>query len=158
MRYDRDDIITTIYDDKKIEFNFYFDKKLTDDGKKIIKAILSLNGTLKQIADTLIQQLYYELSRTCRTELVKKVFIEISNVYYPSKEDYSGSPRVSKRSDGDINMDFFTEYIIETETGEGIIRDRNLGFVCGTTLGRFNKKQRKFREISNSMLSCCELL
>lgn len=150
--------------DKGIEYHFYFDAKEDEDGRKLVTAIFNLNGNMLYVARALIDQLHDELKDVCRTELVKQVFIDIRDVYYPyDNEDNqaSSTPRPSYVRNSlleDINMDFYTDYLIKKEEREGIISDVYWGYYCCTTLGRFSRKDRKFYEVSNSMLSKCELM
>lgn len=123
------------YKEKDITFFFFFDKESDEDERKMAKRVFTKKN-IKNIAQALIKQLYDELSHTCRTELVKYVYIDIRGVYKPDKKT--------------INMDFFTEYVFE-ENGDD-------GFYCGTTLGRYDIESKQFTEISNSMLDCCRLI
>ena len=151
----KEDLILTLFDGG-IEYNFYFDRDASEDERKIGEAILNLPDILEQVKNALMNQLTEELKDTCRTELVKKVFIYVSDIYYPTGN--GSSPRCSYTDSKDINMSFYTEYIVSImKTDEGI-SDTERGFYCDSTLGRFNRKDKKFYEISNSMLSNCRLL
>jgi hypothetical protein len=153
----KEDFINSVIDKRGIVHNFYFDAKEDEDGRKIARAIFADVKNLYVVAEALIQQLYDELKRTCRTELVEEVWIDVSDVYYPQKIQGS-SPRPCQNSDGDINMNFYTDYLIEkTKIGE-CVSWCHFGFYCPTTIGRFNRKQKQFTEVSNSMLSKCELM
>ena len=134
----REDVIGT-HIDGNIVFCFSFVGIPHKKERKIAKAILNKTNR-KVVADALIKQLHNELNIVCRTELVKEVNIGVSSVYYPDSDR------------NDINMDFYTDYIVQKEMN--IVR----GFVCPETIGRYSRKDRKFYEISNSMLSCCCLL
>jgi len=140
-------------------FYFYFDSKADEEERKIAGAILN-KANRKVVADALWKQLHEELNTTCRTELVREVFIDVSSVYYPisAKNGYAGSssPRPAHGEDK-INMDFWADYIIQKEIRQGL---PNLywGFYCCETIGRFSRKEKKFTEINNNMLSKCELM
>ncbi len=145
-RYEKDKITNCMIDD--VIFYFYFEDKTDDRERKIAKVIVLKHK--EEIAKTLIQQLHDELKTVCRTELVTEVWIDVSDVYYPISGatgvtgDSSKMPCCAQDS---INIDFWTDYIIKDDTG----------FCCPQTLGRFSRKQRRFKEISNSMLSRCEV-
>lgn len=165
MNRTRDNLIGTHTKDS-IVFYFYFEDKASEDEIKVGTAIFKLDGILKQVSEELLEQLNRELSLTCRTELVKAVYVDVSDVYYPHS-NHNGqscsSPRISYVVEGvegnkdDINMDFYTDYVIQRDNRPGMC-DALHGFTCCSTLGRFSRKDKKFREISNSMISCCELL
>jgi len=143
-RYEEDKIIDCTVGN--VVFHFYFDKGEDDRERRIAKVIILLNT--EEIAQSLIQQLHDELKSVCRTELVTEVWIDVSDTYYPisggAGGDSSKMPCVAQDA---INIDFYTDYVIKGDTG----------FVCPATLGRFSRKQRRFTEISNSMLSRCEV-
>ena len=140
----------------KMVFFFYFGNKADGDERKIATAILRLDGVQEQICKALLDQLHTQLNTECRTELVRQVFVDISRVYYPAKCIEGSGARPHSKSDGDINMDFYTDYLIK-EDREGAI-SHCWGFICPCTLGRFSRKDKKFSEISNSMLSSCGIM
>ena len=149
-----------------IIFYFYFGEKTYEDEKRIAQAIFNLDGVIKQVSEELLDQLNRELNTTCRTELVRAVYVDVSDVYYPHRNDAGqscSSPRISYVIEGiegnkdDINMDFYTDYVMLRTKRQGMC-DELHGFTCCSTLGRFSRKDKKFREISNSMISKCELL
>lgn len=146
-----------VYINGQIVFHFFFDSKADEDERKIAGAILD-EANRKIVADALWEQLHSELNTVCRTELVKEVFIDVSHVYYPVSRWGVGtsSPRPTHGED-EINMDFWADYIIQKEIRQGL---PNLywGFFCSETIGRFSRKEKKFTEISNNMLSKCELM
>ena len=150
MRNKDDHIL--IYFKDGVEFHFYFTPKTDNKERKIATAIFNLDGTIEQIVDALMEQLHRELDDTCRTELVKKVFIDVGDICYPDGIGCSYRPK------DDVNMDFYTEYVVKIEKALAGMCDNIRGFVCCNTLGRFSRKNKKFYEISNSMLSSCELL
>ena len=113
--------------------------------KRIAKTILT-KANMKVVAEALIKQLVDELSVTCRTEDVREVWIDVSDVYYPDSDK------------NDVNMDFYTDYVTQRGGTEGGLMDRFYGFVSPNTIGRYSRKDKKFYEISNSMLSSCELM
>lgn len=158
IRRTKDNYIGT-HIDGDVAFYFYFENKAHEEERKIAGAILN-KANRKVVADALWEQLHSELNTTCRTELVKEVFIDVGSVYYPisSKGNRIGgsSPRPTHAQDA-INMDFYTDYLIQQEIREGL---PNLywGFYCCETIGRFSRKQKKFTEISNNMLSKCDLM
>jgi len=149
------------YTKGNVVFYFYFDKKAYEDERKIATAIFNLKGIKKQVSNALLEQLHSELNAVCRTELVKEVFVDVSGVYYAN--DYAGNKRISychnaNDTDVEINMDFYTDYLIKKEIKEGIVSNSYWGFCCCSTLGRFSRKDKKFREISNNMISKCEIM
>jgi hypothetical protein len=155
-RSKRDEI--GVYIDGQIVFHFYMDSGASDEERKIAGAILNKERR-KQVADALLQQLHDELSVTCRTELVKEIWIDVSSVYYPvaEKGEPGGSSPRPTWGQGEINMDFYTDYLVQRVEPIGRAA-YDEGFYCCETLGRFSRKDKKFYEISNSMLSKCELM
>ncbi len=135
-------------------FYFYMDSRSRDDERKIAGAILG-KVQRKIVADALMAQLHGELNTTCRTELVKEVYIDVSDVYYPTGN--GSSPRPSYGGKDAINMDFSTDFVIGKVIRDGC-NDYYEGFTSNITLGRFSRKAKKFTEISNSMLGKCELM
>ena len=135
---------------KNVVVKFYFDQKTDEEDRKIVTAIFNLKGTLQTVADALIQQLHDELNVTCRTELVKEIFVDVDDIYYTNRDRFD--------KDDNINMDFYTDYLVQKEIREGYPTPIYHGFYCGTTLGRFNRKDRKFQEVSNSMIDKCRIM
>ena len=78
----KSDDIGVHIDGQKV-FHFNMASKTDDDERKIATAILSNKETMKQVADALWQQLHDELNVACRTELVKEIWIDVYDVYYP---------------------------------------------------------------------------
>ena len=140
-RYDYNKIGECIIND--IPFYFYLDDKIEEEEERITRFILSKTENQKQVAKILIEQLHNELSKVCRTELVKEVFIDVYDVYYENRDP------------DEINMSFFTDYVIETIPKP---LDVTYGFYCDCTLGRYSRKNKEFREVSNNMLSKCEVM
>ena len=139
-RFDKNRITNCIIDN--VIFYFYFDDKADDRERRIAKVIILDNKI--DIAKALIKQLHDELKSICRTELADKVWIDVSDIYYPDGINFSKMPCCAK---DDVNMRFWTEYAINGDAK----------FFCSDTLGRFSRRQRRFYEISNSMLSRCEI-
>jgi len=127
---------------------FYFDQRTDERERKVTTAIFSLEGTLQTVADALEQQLHDELNITCRTELVKEIFVDVSRIYYPDRYPKGN----------DINMEFHTDYLVRKEIREGYLNPIYHGFYCGSTLGRFDRKKRQFREVSNNMIDKCHIM
>jgi len=154
----KEDLILTVFDGL-MEYNFYFDKKADEDERKIATAIFNLQGTptksspARQVINALMEQLHLELGDICRTDMVKEVFIDVSDIYYPIGNGSTDRPYHAK---DDINMTFYTDYVALKHKSKPL--DITRGFVCCNTIGRFSRKNKKFYEISNSMLSCCELM
>ena len=149
-----------VYIDGDKVFYFHFESQCSDEERKIAGAILRNKTNKKHVAGKLWEQLHRELNTLCRTELVKEIFITVSDVYYPvsAKGNNPGgsSPRPTW-GENEINMDFYTDYLVQrVEPIDGSPYDE--GFYCCETLGRFSRKDKKFYEISNNMLSKCELM
>jgi len=105
----KNELITVVIDDK-IECNFFFEENAYEDEIKIVTAIFNLEGIKEQVKDGLMTILN-QVSITCRTELVREVFVTVSSIYYPN--EHSGQPRPSlRRNLEDINMTFYTEYVV----------------------------------------------
>jgi hypothetical protein len=149
-----------VYIDGNKVFYFHFDTKCSDDERKIAGAILSVKANKKQVADALWEQLHSEMNTLCRTELVKEIFIDVSEVYYPVSakgQNPGGSSPRPTWGQNEINMDFYTDYLVQHVEPEGRAA-YDEGFYCCETLGRFSRKDKKFYEISNNMLSKCEIM
>ncbi len=115
--------------------------------------IFSSRVVPNQVIKALVKQLEDEVSIVGSTELVKEVNISISDVYYSNGR--------SQRCHGssEINMEFYTEFIIKRDkrAGTGGL-DQLHGFVSSNTLGRFSRRKKQFYSIDNSMLSSIEIL
>lgn len=131
-----------------VVFNFEMEVSTNDQEKKIAKAIFTLQDSMETVACALWSQFKDELGLIVRVDKVKEVFIAISDVYYPE--------RYSEKKD--INMTFYTEFIAEKIKREQGQNDLELGFVCTNTIGRFSRKDGKFHQISNGMLSRHEFM
>ncbi len=127
--------------DGETVYHFFFDRKTDEEDRKIALAILN-KERLKIVADALMEQFKTSVGMIAKTELAKEVYIYVSHIYYPD----------GRYAAKDINMEFYTEFIIYKEN------DVEQGFYDPISLGRFNRKERKFYEISNSMLGSIGIL
>lgn len=141
-RYEEDNIANVVIG--QVVIYFYFDHKTDEEDRKLAMKIFRNPDNVKFAAKELLTQLHDELKITCRTELVKQVFVDVSNIYSADKDE--------------IDVDFYTDYLVQKER----IEDSNMwiyyGFVCPETIGRYSRKLKQFTEVSNSMLSSCGLM